>query len=98
MEFQFRHGDRPVTVGLVARDGGWTASVEGTSHEVAPLGTGPTTMVWGAGSVAELSQAVDGELKVPKTAPLYRDKVKVKVLRGEDEMEFEITLGWAPGE
>ena len=26
------------------------------------------------------------------------DKVKVKVLRGEDEMEFECTLGWAPGE
>jgi len=26
------------------------------------------------------------------------DKVKVKVLRGEDEMEFEVTLGWAPGE
>ena len=26
------------------------------------------------------------------------DKVKVKVQRGEDEMEFECTLGWAPGE
>lgn len=26
------------------------------------------------------------------------DKVKVKVLRGEDEMEFDCTLGWAPGE
>ncbi len=26
------------------------------------------------------------------------DRVKVKVLRGEDEMEFECTLGWAPGE
>jgi serine protease Do len=26
------------------------------------------------------------------------DKVKVKVIRGEDEMEFECTLGWAPGE
>lgn len=26
------------------------------------------------------------------------DKVKVKVLRGEDEMELEVTLGWAPGE
>ncbi|HVE43460.1 MAG TPA: trypsin-like peptidase domain-containing protein [Planctomycetota bacterium] len=26
------------------------------------------------------------------------DKVKVKVVRGEDEMEFECTLGWAPGE
>jgi S1-C subfamily serine protease len=26
------------------------------------------------------------------------DKVKLKVLRGEDELEFEVTLGWAPGE
>jgi S1-C subfamily serine protease len=26
------------------------------------------------------------------------DKVKVKVLRGQDEMEFDCTLGWAPGE
>jgi S1-C subfamily serine protease len=26
------------------------------------------------------------------------DKVKLKVLRGEDEIEFECTLGWAPGE
>jgi S1-C subfamily serine protease len=26
------------------------------------------------------------------------DRVKVKVLRGQDEMEFECTLGWAPGE
>ena len=26
------------------------------------------------------------------------DKVKVKVLRGEDLMEFDCTLGWAPGE
>ncbi len=26
------------------------------------------------------------------------DKVKLKVLRGEDEMEVEVTLGWAPGE
>jgi S1-C subfamily serine protease len=26
------------------------------------------------------------------------DRVKVKVLRGEDEMEFDVALGWAPGE
>ena len=26
------------------------------------------------------------------------DKVKVKVLRGEEEIEFDVTLGWAPGE
>jgi large subunit ribosomal protein L10 len=43
-----------------------------------PYWIGPTTMVFGAGSVAELSQAVDGELKTPKTAPLYKDKVTIK--------------------
>ncbi len=43
-----------------------------------PYWVGPTTLVFGAGSVAELSQAVDGELKTPKTAPLYKDKVKIK--------------------
>ena len=43
-----------------------------------PYWVGPTTMVFGAGSVAELSQAVDGELKAPKTAPLYKDKVAIK--------------------
>jgi S1-C subfamily serine protease len=26
------------------------------------------------------------------------DHVKVKVLRGEDELEFDCTLGWTPGE
>jgi len=26
------------------------------------------------------------------------DKVKVKVLRGEEPVEFDVTLGWAPGE
>ena len=43
-----------------------------------PYWLGPTTLVFGAGSVAELSQAVDGELKAPKTAPLYKDKVTIK--------------------
>lgn len=39
---------------------------------------GPTTLVFGAGSVAELTQALEGELTAPKTAPLYKDKVKKK--------------------
>src|SRR5271168_4661790 len=43
-----------------------------------PYWQGPTLLAWGAGSVAELSQALDGELKLPKNAPLYKDKVKVK--------------------
>ncbi len=58
-----------------------------------PYWTGPTTMVWGAGSVAELSQAVDGELKTPKIAALYKDKVKVKgAIADGQEVSFETAL------
>ena len=58
-----------------------------------PYWTGPTTLVWGAGSVAELSQAVDGELKLPKNAPLYKDKVKVKgAIADGQEIPFDAAL------
>ena len=58
-----------------------------------PYWTGPTTLAWGAGSVAELSQAVDGELKAPKTAPLYKDKVKIKgAVADGQEIPFDAAL------
>ena len=43
-----------------------------------PIWAGPTIMAWGAGSLAELSRAIEDELKAPKTAPLYKDKVTPK--------------------
>jgi large subunit ribosomal protein L10 len=43
-----------------------------------PFWTGPTAMAWGGDSIAELSQAIDGELKGAKTATLYKDKIVVK--------------------
>jgi large subunit ribosomal protein L10 len=43
-----------------------------------PFWVGPTTLAWGGDSIAELSQAIDGELKGPKTASLYKDKVVPK--------------------
>jgi large subunit ribosomal protein L10 len=43
-----------------------------------PFWLGPTTFAWGANSLADLSKALDGELKGLKTAPIYRDKVTVK--------------------
>jgi large subunit ribosomal protein L10 len=43
-----------------------------------PYWTGPTALAWGGDSIAELSQAIDGELKGAKTATLYKDKVFVK--------------------
>jgi len=39
---------------------------------------GPTILAWGAGSLAELSQALDELLKNPKTAALFKDKVQFK--------------------
>jgi len=39
---------------------------------------GPTVLAWGAGSIAELSRSIDEQLKNPKTAPVYKDKVKIK--------------------
>lgn len=43
-----------------------------------PYWLGPTMMAWGAGSVAELSRSIEAELKNPKTAPQYKDKVVIK--------------------
>lgn len=43
-----------------------------------PYWSGPTALVWGEGSIAEVSRELDGELKGLKTAPLYKEKVNVK--------------------
>src|SRR5215472_6315992 len=43
-----------------------------------PVWAGPTTLAWGANSIAELSRAIDEELKKSKNAAAYKDKVNVK--------------------
>jgi large subunit ribosomal protein L10 len=43
-----------------------------------PFWQGPTALAWGAGSIAELSRSVDAELKAPRTAAQYRDRVSIK--------------------
>jgi large subunit ribosomal protein L10 len=43
-----------------------------------PFWTGPTALAYGGDSVAELSKAVDDELKYSKAAAQYKDKVVVK--------------------
>ncbi len=45
-----------------------------------PYWSGPTAFVWGDKnlSIAEVSKALDGELKAPKTAAQYKDKLVVK--------------------
>src|SRR5688572_30829210 len=42
--------------------------------ETSPVWKGPTTFAFGAASIAELSRAIDAELKLPKNAGLYKDK------------------------
>jgi large subunit ribosomal protein L10 len=43
-----------------------------------PYWSQATMVAWGAGSVAELSRAVESELKDAKKTPLYKDKVSIK--------------------
>jgi large subunit ribosomal protein L10 len=43
-----------------------------------PYWQGPTTLAWGAGSIAELSRTIDAELSGAKTKAKYKDKVFVK--------------------
>jgi large subunit ribosomal protein L10 len=51
-----------------------------------PYWVGTTTFAWGAGSIAELSRSIDEQLKNPKTAPVYKDKVKVKGAVAEGQL------------
>ncbi|HEY7423214.1 MAG TPA: hypothetical protein VH682_03135, partial [Gemmataceae bacterium] len=51
-----------------------------------PLWAGPTTFAWGANSVAELSRAIDEELKKSKNAAAYKDKVNIKGAIAEGEL------------
>jgi large subunit ribosomal protein L10 len=54
---------------------------------------GPSVMAWGGSSIAELSQEIDKELKLPKLAALYKDKVKVKgAIADGEEISFEAAL------
>jgi large subunit ribosomal protein L10 len=58
-----------------------------------PYWIGPTAFVWGANSIAEVSQALDGELRAPKTAALYKDKVVIKGAVAEGQpLPFEQAL------
>jgi large subunit ribosomal protein L10 len=58
-----------------------------------PFWAGPTTLAWGCASIAELSRAVDEELKKSKAAPQYKDKVTVKGAIADGEMiRFEEAL------
>jgi large subunit ribosomal protein L10 len=58
-----------------------------------PLWAGPTTFAWGANSIAELSRAIDDELKKSKSAAAYKDKVNVKgALADGQVIGFDLAL------
>jgi large subunit ribosomal protein L10 len=50
-----------------------------------PYWAGPTMLAWGSGGIGELSRAIDAELKNPKLAPQYKDKVTIKGAIAEGE-------------
>jgi large subunit ribosomal protein L10 len=55
--------------------------------------TGPTAFAFGGDSVAGLSKAIDGELKGPKTAPIYKEKVTIKgAVADGHEVPFDVAL------
>ena len=58
-----------------------------------PCWAGPTALAWGANSVAELSRAIDAELKNAKMAAQYKDRVTVKgaVVEGQ-QITFQQAL------
>jgi large subunit ribosomal protein L10 len=56
---------------------------------------GPTTLAWGAPgvSIAEVSRAIEGELKNAKTAAAYKDKVNIKGAIAEGQpVGFDVAL------
>jgi large subunit ribosomal protein L10 len=58
-----------------------------------PVWKKSTIIAWGPETVKELSQALDSELKNPKTATLYKDKVTIKTAVADGQTcKFEDAL------
>ena len=61
--------------------------------EDSPYWIGPTALAWGSGSIAEVSRVIQSELKAPKTAPLYKDKVTIKgAVADGREVSFDVAV------
>ena len=61
--------------------------------EESPVWKGPTTFAWGANSIAELSRAIDEELKKSKNAAAYKEKVNIKAALADGELiTFDMAL------
>ncbi|MHB1422458.1 MAG: 50S ribosomal protein L10 [Gemmataceae bacterium] len=58
-----------------------------------PMWTGPTTLAWGGNSIAELSRAINEELKKSKNAAAYKETVNVKgALADGQVIGFDLAL------
>jgi large subunit ribosomal protein L10 len=84
-ETQFRAALRKKSVRLQMVKNSFTRRVFGELGfevpEDSPYWAGTTVLAWATNeniSVSELSKSIDGELKGPKTAPLYKERVTVK--------------------
>jgi large subunit ribosomal protein L10 len=96
-EGQFRAALRKKKIRLKAVKNSLTRKVFGEIGlkvpDDSPYWTGPTALAWGTDSIAELSQAIDGELKAPKTGAVYKDKVVIKGAIADGEpITFEKAL------
>lgn len=54
---------------------------------------GPTMFAFGGGSIAELSRAIDTELKTPKYVAMYKDRVTIKgAVADGQEVTFDVAI------
>jgi len=94
---QFRAAMRKKNVRLQMVKNSYTRRVFGTLGihipDDSPYWSGTTVLAWGTNSVSELGRAIETELKAPKTAALYKDRVTIKgaVVDGSP-MKFEDAL------
>ena len=86
METRLRLGPRVLTVALVPRDDGWTATIDGTAHRVERLAAGPRTTAASGAAVEELSLEVDGR---PCRALVARTRDRVLVAVAGRVVAFE---------
>jgi len=94
---QFRAALRKKNVRLQMVKNSYTRRVFGdlgmSIPDDSPYWVGTTVLAWGTSSVSELSRAIDSELKAPKTAAQYKDRVTIKgaIVEGEPA-KFEDAL------
>jgi large subunit ribosomal protein L10 len=54
----------------------------------------PTTLAWGAGSIAELCREIESELKHPKNGPLYKSKEGKPFIEKKGAIADGVAVPW----